>query len=328
MTTNRRDLTIGAASLGMTMMLNPRLGFSEAAAKPAIMRYGAYPDVSPYVWASRDWTGKYGVTTETTWYAGGGDVDNAMISGNIDIDGPGSGRVVTLAAVKPGDVSQIMVWCYGDYSAVLVAPNSSYEKMSDLKGKKIGTAIGSGAYMVWLVYLQETGQSLKDFQIINLAGGAIPAALSAGIIDAAVIWEPFPALMEFQKTGRIIQEFKTWVSDLAMLQTLNSTLEKDRDSVVKLVAGALDCQDYIRTNPAEAAKIVSAGMAKGGLSVPPQAFEVVIRKRLTWEPELSNVEPSLNKIGALALKLGSIPRAPKFNFRNDILDAAKTLRKA
>jgi ABC-type nitrate/sulfonate/bicarbonate transport system substrate-binding protein len=284
--------------------------------------------VSPFVWTARDWSGKYGVKTDFTWFAGGGDVDNAMIAGQVDANGPGIGRVVTLAAVKPGEVSQIMVWCYGDYSALLVAPASPYKEMADLKGKKIGTAVGSGAYMAWLVCLEANGFKPEDFQVVNMAGGSIPAALSTGIIDGAVIWEPYPALMEFQKTGRIIQQFAKWVSDLAMLQTLNTTLDKNRDSIVKLVAGALDCQDFIRTKPTEAAKIVSEGMSARGLAVPAEAFEVVIKERLKWEPDIKNVEESLTKVGEVALKLGRIPRAPKFNYRPDILEAAKALRKA
>lgn len=328
MRTTRRDLIAGVTAIGAGLMFGPDIRWSGAQAQTAAMRYGVYPDVSPFVWASRDWTAKYGLKTEFTWYGGGGDVDNALIAGQVDANGPGIGRVVTLAAAKPGEISQIMVWCYGDYSACLVAPNSPYKTMADLKGKKIGTAVGSGAYMSWLVYLEANGFKPDDFQVVNMAGGSIPAALSGGIIDGAVIWEPFPALMEFQKSGRIIQQFAKWVSDLAMLQTLNSTVDKNKDGVVKLVAGALDCQDLIRAEPAQAAKIISEGMATRGLNVPAEAFEVVIKDRLKWNPDVKNVEDSLTKVGEVALKLGRIPQAPKFNFRPDILEAARALRKA
>jgi NitT/TauT family transport system substrate-binding protein len=327
--TTRRELIAGVAALGSALFFRDDLLTTAAHAQSnPVIRYGVYPDVSPFVWASRDWTGKYGVKTEFSWFAGGGDVDNAMVAGQIDIDGPGIGRVVSLAAAKPGEIAQLMVWCYGDYAAALVAPNSPYKTMADLKGKKIGTAVGSGAYMAWLVYLEANGFKLEDFQVANMPGGSIPAALSTGTIDGAVIWEPFPALMENQKTGRIVQQFASWVSDLAMIQTLNTTIDKQRDTVVKMLAGALDCQDFIRTNPAQAAAIISEGMAARGLAVPPAAFEVVIKERLKWDPDIKNVESSLKKVGEVALKLGRIPRAPVFNFRQDVLDAAKALRRA
>jgi ABC-type nitrate/sulfonate/bicarbonate transport system substrate-binding protein len=326
---NRRELMSGVAAFGAALTLGPDAAWRRAHAQsPAVIKYGVYPDVSPFVWTSRDWTGRYGIKTEFSWYAGGGDVDNAMVAGQIDADGPGIGRIVSLAAAKPGEISQLMVWCYGDYAAALVAPGSPHKSMADLKGKKIGTAVGSGAYMAWLVYLEANGFKLEDFQVVNMAGGSIPAALASGGIDGAVIWEPFPALMENQKSGRIIQQFARWVSDLAILQTLSSTVEKQRDNVVKLIAGALDCQEFIRNNPKEAATIISEGMAARGLAVPPAAFEVVIKERLKWEPDFKNVEDSLVKVGQVALKLGRIPQAPKFNLRQDLLDAAKALRKA
>jgi ABC-type nitrate/sulfonate/bicarbonate transport system substrate-binding protein len=328
MRSSRRDLMSAVAALGASLMLGPELAWRRAQGQVAVVRYGVYPDVSPFVWASRDWTGKYGIKTELSWFAGGGDVDNALVAGQIDADGPGIGRIVSLAAAKPGEISQLMVWCYGDYAAALVAPNSTYQNMTDLKGKKIGTAVGSGAYMAWLVYLEATGLSLQDFQVVNMAGGSIPAALGSGAIDGAVIWEPFPALMENQNTGRIIQQFAKWVNDLAILQVLNTTVDKQRDNILKLLAGALDCQDFIRNNPKEAAIIISEGMSARGLTVPPAAFEVVIKQRLQWEPDFKNVEDSLNKVGEVALKLGRIPQAPKFNLRQDVLDAAKAIRRA
>jgi ABC-type nitrate/sulfonate/bicarbonate transport system substrate-binding protein len=48
--------------------------------------------------------------------------------------------VVALSAAKPGEIAQLMVLAYGDYSAMLMAPSSPYRTMADLKGKKVGTA--------------------------------------------------------------------------------------------------------------------------------------------------------------------------------------------
>jgi hypothetical protein len=47
-----------------------------------------------------------------------------------------------------------------------------------------------------------------------------------------------------------------------MVQTLVSTVEKRRDDVVKMLAGVLDCQDFIRARPQQGAAIISQGMAR------------------------------------------------------------------
>ena len=181
--------------------------------------------------------------------------------------------------------------------------------------------------MAWLLTIGVNGLIPNDFPVVNLPGSSLAAALTTGSIDAAVVWEPFPALMEQQKTGRIIQQFAKFVSDVAMVQTLVSTVEKRRDDVVKMLAGVLDCQDFIRQRPQEAAAIISQGMAARGLEVPEAAFEVVVKDRLKWTPDLANVQDSLTKIGDIALKLGMIKQAPVFSMHQDVLDEAKQLQK-
>jgi ABC-type nitrate/sulfonate/bicarbonate transport system substrate-binding protein len=59
--------------------------------------------------------------------------------------------------------------------------------------------------MAWLLTIGVNGLIPNDFPVVNLPGSSLAAALTTGSIDAAVVWEPFPALMEQQKTGRIIQ---------------------------------------------------------------------------------------------------------------------------
>ncbi len=94
-----------------------------------------------------------------------------------------------------------------------------------------------------------------------------------------------------------------------------------------MLAGLLDCQEFIRSNPKQAATIVSEGMAARGLQVPASAFEVVIRDRLKWTPDLADVEHSLTTISAVAQQLGAIKQAPVFKLRQDVLDEAKALRR-
>lgn len=316
----------GLGVAGVPALTSPLLP-AQAQTRP-VLRYGLYPDLAPFVLASRDWAGKYGVQLDFTWFGNGGEANKAMVAEQIESDSAGIGPVVSLAAAKPGEIAQLMVLAYGDYSSMLVAPSSPYHTMADLKGKKVGAAIGSGAYMAWLVTLRANGLKPDDFQLVNLPASSMAAALSAGSIDAAVVWEPFPALMEEQKTGRIIQKFAKWVSDVAMVQTLVSTVEKRHGDVVKMLAGLLDCQDFIRNNPKQAADIISQGMAARGIQVPAAAFEVVIKDRLKWTPDLTEIQDSLKKISDVALQLGLIERAPVFKLRQDLLDEAKQLRRA
>jgi ABC-type nitrate/sulfonate/bicarbonate transport system substrate-binding protein len=119
-----------------------------------------------------------------------------------------------------------MGWAYGDYAATLVRPDSPYKEMADLKGKKIGTVVGSGSYMAWLIWLDSQGMSVNDFQIVNMQGGEVAGALSSGVIDGATIWEPYPAMMEHRKIGKIIALYAKVVYDAVVIQTRREVIEK------------------------------------------------------------------------------------------------------
>jgi ABC-type nitrate/sulfonate/bicarbonate transport system substrate-binding protein len=328
MHTGRRQFLHHAMLAGAGLLANPWLDIRgpRQALAAGTLTYGAHPDVSPLVLMSRDWTGKYGLAMKYEWYSSGGPADQALIAGQIDMDAPGGGRAISLQAAKPGEFTIFMGWAYGDYAATLVKPNSPYRKMEDLKGKKIGTVVGSGSYMAWLIWLDSKGMSVNDFQVVNMQGGEVAGALASGTIDGATIWEPYPAIMEHQKIGKIIQLFADVVYDAVVIQTRTEVIQKKRDEMVRFAAAAMDVQDWIRKNPTEAAKLVAKGMTERGAGDTAwEAFDAMIR-RLIFEPDLGPVEPSLNKIADVTFKLGRIRRRPEIAMNRDVLADAKKLR--
>jgi ABC-type nitrate/sulfonate/bicarbonate transport system substrate-binding protein len=325
---SRRAFLCRSMLLGAGVLASRSLGISKPreALAAGTLTYGAHPDVSPLVLMSRDWTGKYGLAMKYEWFSSGGPADQALVAGQVDMDAPGGGRAISLQAAKPGEYAIFMGWAYGDYAATLVRPDSSYKTMADLKGKKIGTVVGSGSYMAWLIWLDSKGMSVNDFQVVNMQGGEVAGALSSGTIDGATIWEPYPAIMEHQKVGRIIQLFADVVYDAVVIQTRTDVIQKKRDELVRFAAAAMDIQDWIRKNPTEAAKLVAKGMTERGAGETAwEAFDAMIR-RLIFEPDLGPVEPSLNKIADVTFKLGRIRRRPEIAINRDILADAKKLR--
>lgn len=312
----------GAALLGPGW-LAPRLGRAQAAS----FVYGPHPAPEAFVWGSRDWGAKYQVAVKSQWFNNGAESNDALVAGKVEGNAPGAGGIVALNAAQPGKFAQAMVWSYGDYSATLVPPDSPYKTLADLKGKKVGVLVGSGSYITWLVYLEENGLKLEDFQVVNMRGEDIPAALSGKVIDGATIWEPYVALMEHKGIGRIVASFAKSVYDQVHLQVRAETLQKNRPGLVRMVAAALDVQDFIRQNPTEAAQLISKAMAQRGIDVPWQAFEVVVKQRVIFKPEFSDdIKTSLTKISQVALKLGRIKQLPTFTFATDVIDEAKRLR--
>jgi ABC-type nitrate/sulfonate/bicarbonate transport system substrate-binding protein len=76
------------------------------------------------------------------------------------------------------------------YAAVARA---GIKSAADLKGKTIGTRVGSTGSWFVSEYLKAHGVSEKDVTIKNMDPHIMPSAIDRGDIDAFFVWEPYPA---------------------------------------------------------------------------------------------------------------------------------------
>jgi NitT/TauT family transport system substrate-binding protein len=60
----------------------------------------------------------------------------------------------------------------------------------DLKGKKIGTPIGTTGQFVTELFLLHNGLLFSDVEVIDISPSELPDALNNNRVDAIVIWEP------------------------------------------------------------------------------------------------------------------------------------------
>src|SRR5689334_22336266 len=69
-------------------------------------------------------------------------------------------------------------------------PAAGITTVADLKGKRIGVAIGSTSHYHLLQALSQNGLKPDDVRLVNLAPANMPPAYAAKQIDAAFVWEP------------------------------------------------------------------------------------------------------------------------------------------
>jgi sulfonate transport system substrate-binding protein len=82
--------------------------------------------------------------------------------------------------------------------AILVPKDSSIQKVSDLKGKKIALNKGSNVHYLLIKLLEKNGLKYSDVQPVFLAPADARAAFEKGSVDAWAIWDPFQAAAEIQ----------------------------------------------------------------------------------------------------------------------------------
>ena len=75
-------------------------------------------------------------------------------------------------------------------------PAAGIAAPADLKGKRVGAAIGSTSHYHLLRALSQANLKASDLTLVNLTPANMPPAYIAGQIDAAFVWEPNVGIIE------------------------------------------------------------------------------------------------------------------------------------
>ncbi|MDR1264086.1 MAG: ABC transporter substrate-binding protein [Propionibacteriaceae bacterium] len=128
------------------------------------------------------------VNIEWKLFDSGGNVNQAMASGSLDIGLVGSSPVSR--GLSSGIPYQVP-WIHdviGDAESLAVKPGIA--SLADLKGKTVATPFSSTAHYSLLAALADAGLDSADVNLIDAEPPAILAAWQAGQIDAAYVWNP------------------------------------------------------------------------------------------------------------------------------------------
>lgn len=142
--------------------------------------------------------------------------------------------------------------------AVVVADGSPLKAPADLKGKKVAVTKGSYAHHLLALVLQQGGLGFGDIELINLPNGDIPGAIVSGAIDAGAVWEPIITKFEQQKAIRVLADGEGIKTGVLTIVASNDIIKKRPGQVTAVLRAYARAADYIRTNPKEAADLVTA----------------------------------------------------------------------
>lgn len=77
-------------------------------------------------------------------------------------------------------------------SKIVLRPGSGISQVKELKGRRIGTVLGTASHYMLDTTLLANGVDPGTVQIINLQPEAMADLLKSGEVDAVAIWEPLP----------------------------------------------------------------------------------------------------------------------------------------
>lgn len=148
---------------------------------------------------------EYNVTVNWTDFESGPPMNESFAAGQQDIGVIGD--VPSISAIASGQDNTLIAVAAdgGPAYALLAATDSDIETAADLKGKIIGTVVGSTAQNLTDKLLTSVGLDINnDVELINISAGDAQAVLSSGQVDAVAIWEPNVTRLVANGTAKII----------------------------------------------------------------------------------------------------------------------------
>lgn len=175
-------LLAGVISPGVAQQRLRTVGFAMPTTPPNLVHIP--------VWVAQE-TGifaRYGIDAKIFTFEGGPSALRALIGGGSDIQIAAPGIPPFVAALAQGSELKA-IGTYAVKHPVAMVVQAEIQRCQDLKGKKIGTPGGPGAYSEVMArgLLLSCGLTARDVQYINIVTAARVAALASNQIDAIVL---------------------------------------------------------------------------------------------------------------------------------------------
>lgn len=212
--------------------------------------------------------------------------------------------------------------------SIVVAADSPIRSLKDLRGKKVGTKLGSSEnFLLSSIILPSVGIKEGEWTPVNLDNTDRVPSVRAKAVDAAQVEDPTLSLSEVNGwVRRLVPDFCPY-DNTPMIQIANpQTLAQHSDLYSKYFKALLKAHRFLRENPDEYARIYMESLNERGAK-----FEYkVVRKLLdgvTLHPRID--APIVQYLSDMAKSIhasGEIKRLPDFakgeSFNTKLLDQA------
>jgi len=325
LTLPRRDfLTLAGASLAASAL--PKGALAQGAM--AELKFGfqntSWGTIGMIV-ESQDLFKKAGANVKIFKFDSGKTTRDAMISGRIDIGVIGATPFVIGAA--KGEMEAIAVALYGAKTLSVVAnAKSGIKSVADLKGKKVGSQLGSATDFVFQnKILPKFGLSKNDVQVINVTFQNHVSALVAGSIDAFAGVEPFPSVAEVEGIGKVLVDYSDFDLQPIILAANKSAVDGKREAVIAFLRAWLAGVKEFHDHPDGTTQIVLKHFKDQGFSVNDKVIKLMLSK-IDVNPKFTPaLKTYLDAESALLVKQKKIAAAPDWSQRlnSSLLAAAE-----
>ena len=249
--------------ISFVLTLSPTAIFAD---KNDIVRIAmsATPLSSPFIIAQqKGFFKELGINVEIKQVKGGHLSLNAVLAGEADI-ATSSEAVVMFNSFKRSDFSVFCTFVTSDNDVKIIArSDSGINSINALKGKKVGTILGTSAHFFLSYTLLMNGVSEDGITISNFKPHESIKLLKNKKLDAVVMWEPYAYLAqkELGNKVKVINHDRVYVETFNAI-SMREYANKNPDKLSAIIQALINATDYIKQHSEESQKIVAEVLAK------------------------------------------------------------------
>ncbi|MBF0325310.1 ABC transporter substrate-binding protein [Magnetospirillum moscoviense] len=218
------------------------------------IRLAAYDgDVGALEWIARDkgFFRKVGLEVDMKAYPSGNAAMEALRAGEVDI-ATAADLVVAKRSFTEPDLRILADICRYWNKGLVARRDRNILVPGDLRGKRIGVPATSSAEHNLMVFLALQGLSMRDVTIVDLAPKPLVEAVTAGQIDAAIVWQPHVTAIEKALGANAVRLMDGGTEAHLLLVTREAEIAPRADAIRKLLKGLILAEQWVRANPDQA----------------------------------------------------------------------------
>jgi len=182
-----------------------------------------------------------------------------LVSGEADTATNAETQALLRSATSPN--IRVVMTVAECYYRIVARRSAGISRLSDLKGKKVGTALSTSAHYFLSKMARTAGLAETDVTAVAVPLPDMPAALKRGDVDAIAIWEP-QAYNSEQALGAdsIVFQDRSVYRELFNLNTTAEVLADParRRALVAAVARIVTASEQVTTRPPSVWPLVSS----------------------------------------------------------------------
>ena len=216
-----------------------------------------------YVAQAQGYFADHGIEVELLPYVGGHRCFNALIQGEADL-ATTSDSVIMFNSFGDKQFSILASFVESDNDIKIVsAPDQHLRDASELRGKRIGIIHNSSSEFFLHTLLLIHGVPAETITLVSLRPDQMVAALEAGEIDAAALWEPFAQeAAQLSSHGQPILNSRGIYTLSFNLITMQDQATAQLEAHRRVIAALNDATRFIAVNPARSQRIIATQLQR------------------------------------------------------------------